>query len=263
MSLVICLFLCAFDLGVCNHLKAQAAPPRNGWQARQHTHMAPLQGSAQWIKIRGGGGEGSGRLQRALAGDLTLLRDDMLSLTTFWLVSAAFYLGTLHWCDQRAEQRSAEALDDLGFELIPSMPSMALFSDAFGSSLALWTAWAAFRGTPSERLRARYVIFCVAVGNFFSTSLHTFTLMPSPAFTSTTDLPLMGGKSDKLMSNHVFCVGLVLQMLASLGYITQSRALLITALYSASMLSTRAHYSVDIILAWWALAASHAWASKW
>jgi hypothetical protein len=258
VSLALC--LSALGLGSCGHLKAQPALPGSGWRVRD---VVPFQGSAQWIKLRGGGVEDGGKLQRALAGDLTLLRDDMWSLTTFWLISAAFYLGTLHWCDRRAAQRSTEALDDLGFALVPAVPGMAHFSDIFGSALALWTGWAAFRGTPSEQLNARYVIFCVAVGNFFSTSLHTFTLMPSPAFTSTTDLPLMGGKSDKLMSNHVFCTGLVLQMLANLGYVTQELALLITALYSVSMLSTRAHYSVDIILAWWALAASHIWGSKW
>ena len=73
----------------------------------------------------------------------------------------------------------------------------------------------------------------------------------------------MGGKSDKLMSNHVFNTSLVLQLLASLGYVSNTLALLGIALYSVSMLSTRAHYSVDIILAWWAVAASRLFAGMW
>ena len=75
-----------------------------------------------------------------------------------------------------------------------------------------------------------------------------------------TDLPLMGGKSDKLMSNHTFCTGLALQCLARLGYWPKWMVPTGVIIYSAMMLSTRAHYSVDIILAWWALAIARAFA---
>ena len=234
-------------------------PLRNLKPQLREKHDKPV--SPHPLAYLRGGGE---RVRRIIAKDWSLLREDVLSLSLFWVASSIAYLVTLNWCDRRAAKlmNVPAALDDLGFAAVPKMPFMAYLTDGFGSSLALWTTWAAFRGKPSEQRGARYVIFCVAVGNFFSATLHTFTLLPSPDFMETS-IPLMGGKSDKLMSNHVFNTSLVLQLLASLGYVSNTLALLGIALYSVSMLSTRAHYSVDIILAWWAVAASRLFAGMW
>ena len=49
-------------------------------------------------------------------------------------------------------------------------------------------------------------------------------------------------------------------MLVRLGYCHPSVCLLGVLTYSTMMLSSRAHYSVDIVLAWWALAVAHAYA---
>ena len=199
---------------------------------------------------------------------LSTWREDPIAILILWVVAATLYLGTLHWCDEKARsvpEHLQKPLPDLGFAAVPVQrgKSMSYATDASAMALTLWTAYKCFAGSPAEKRQAWYVIFCVAVGNFFSTTLHTVTLIPAsepnPAGFST-DLPLMGGKSDKLMSNHTFCVGLVLQMLVRLGYCHPSVCLLGVLTYSTMMLSSRAHYSVDIVLAWWALAVAHAYA---
>ncbi len=91
--------------------------------------------------------------------------------------------------------------------------------------------------------------------------------------------PLMGGSSDKLMSNHVYNVGVMLRMVGhaydhtpsgagaagamrdGYGYGEDSFLIrsLVVVVYSLAMISSRGHYTVDVVLAWWALAAAEAY----
>lgn len=211
--------------------------------------------------LRGGAAPGSpsvdysSGLRVLLKGDLSAIRADSKATEVLWAGSAALYLGTLRWADarMRAAPGAQTPLADLGFDLFPRVDALAYVTDLVGSAMAAWTAWAFYRGSAAQQGAARYAVFCVGVGNLFSASLHTFTLIPSVDFASS-DWPLMGGRSDKLMSNHAFCVGLFFQLCTRLGYCPRWAALLGVGLYSAAMLSTRAHYTVDIVLAWWALA---------
>ena len=209
--------------------------------------------------LSGGGGGGQiGRVQRVLAGDVSLFREDSASAFALWAASAAVYLGTLRWADARVASAPTQQppLVDLGFERIPRLDALAYFTDVLGTAMGLWVACAFFWGSAPQQEAARHGIVNCGVGNLFSASLHTFTIMPSAEYAGT-ELPMMGGRSDKLMSNHAFCVGLTMQMLVKLRYVPGWAMPVGVALYSAAMLSTRAHYSVDIILAWWALAVTH------
>lgn len=223
---------------------------------RQHTHHSSNANLHLTLTLRGG--DDSTWLEKFTT--LPTYTEHALAVGVLWGASALLYLLTLYWCDQQAdllpEQRP---LHDFGFAAVPVRRGMSCATDVSGSLLALWTAMKFFVGSLAEQREARYTVFCVAIGNFFSATLHTVTLMPAvPVYTDSTGLPLMGGRSDKLMSNHTFCVGLVLQMLARLGYCHHAVFLLGVPAYSVMMLSSRAHYSVDIVLSWWALAVAHA-----
>jgi hypothetical protein len=96
-----------------------------------------------------------------------------------------------------------------------------------------------------------------AVGNLFSTSLHSVTIIPSAEFK--TGVPVLGGgNSDKLMSNHTFNFGLFLRLCVILGYLDAYAVPIGVALFSYAMLCSRAHYTVDVVLAWWALSVVYA-----
>ena len=245
---------------VAHVMACGAALPRRQHHATLNpTRLRPI------VNLRGGASEALAPWLNGLA-VLDVWREDPLAISILWVAAAILYLGTLHWCDNRLYKfPEQKPLPDLGFAVVPAQrgKTMSYATDASGSALALWTSLKFFIGSPAEKRQARYVVFCVAVGNLFSATLHTVTLIPAsepePSGFST-DLPLMGGKSDKLMSNHTFCVGLVLQMFVRLGYCRPSVCLIGVLAYSAMMLSSRAHYSVDIVLAWWALAIAHAYA---
>jgi len=193
---------------------------------------------------------------------LRLFKESTLLTCILWIFSAVIYLLTLAWCDGRADantisgQRNIE-LEDLGFAIIPHANCFVYVSDGVALCLGFWTMWALFAGKPAQRNAARYVLFAVSIGNIFSTSLHSFTLLPSTKEFGRTDLPLMGGQTDKLMSNHTFNIGLVLQMYVKLGYFPAWVVPVGVFIYSVMMVSTRAHYTVDMILAWWALAVAN------
>lgn len=193
---------------------------------------------------------------------LKLFREDTLSTAILWLVSAVCYLGTLAICDANGTNQPGNypVLDDVGFKVLPHLDVLAYVTDGIGSALALWTAWTLVWGSKIQRDAARYTVFCVAVGNFFSTSLHSVTRLPPVAYHGATGLPLMGGEHDKLMSNHVFNTGAAFLMLSRLGYLNIWVALVSTTVYSLMMISTHAHYTVDVVLAWWALIVAESFA---
>uniref|UniRef100_A0A7S2FUT1 Uncharacterized protein n=1 Tax=Haptolina brevifila TaxID=156173 RepID=A0A7S2FUT1_9EUKA len=109
-------------------------------------------------------------------------------------------------------------LDDLGFRLVSRWDGMVYVSDGLGILAAALAAGMLFFGRVCERDAARHAIFFVSMGNLFSASLHTFTRMPSSEHAASS-APLMGGTTDKLMSNHTFNVGIVLIMLHRLQLI--------------------------------------------
>jgi len=57
------------------------------------------------------------------------------------------------------------------------------------------------------------------------------------------------------MSNHTYNFGLLIRAMSKMGNFEPWVVVPCVLFYSLAMLSTRAHYSVDIVLAWWALAA--------
>ena len=65
----------------------------------------------------------------------------------------------------------------------------------------------------------------------------------------------MGGATDKLMSNHVYNTGLAAHFMAVRGVIPRFCVPLWVAGYSVLILASRCHYTADVVLSWWALAA--------
>jgi hypothetical protein len=58
------------------------------------------------------------------------------------------------------------------------------------------------------------------------------------------------------MSNHVFELGVALHIAQGLGWVRSTpERLAIMAVFSAGILVSRGHYTVDVVLAWWCMAA--------
>ena len=172
--------------------------------------------------------------------------------------AAVVYFASLNFADARAAKRSTPPLDDVGFEMTPEMPCLQELCDGAGAVGFLYALFMLRYGSKLQRERLRALVDYHGLGNVFSSSLHAVTILPSPEFPSST-LPLMGGTSDKLMSNHVFNYGILLHYIV-LSHCERwrSRRWLLplgVGLYSAALLCTRSHYSVDIVLAWWVLGA--------
>lgn len=106
-------------------------------------------------------------------------------------------------------------LKDLGFDLVPRAEWTAFATDGVGLAFSASTAAILFLSpNAAHRDAARECANLVSIGNLFSASLHSVTLLPAcefaPGFAAAGPLKafgIMGGESDKLMSNHVFNVG--------------------------------------------------------
>ena len=66
---------------------------------------------------------------------------------------------------------------------------------------------------------------------------------------------MMGGSTDKLMSNHVYEVGIALHIAEGFGLCGRWFSARGFVAYSIAMVASRGHYTVDVVLAWWCLAA--------
>jgi len=169
-----------------------------------------------------------------------------------WLGSSVFYFVTLYASEDWSRKRKPqEPLHDRAFELIPRMEWMVYFTDGIllagcGHLLQMifWTGG-------SAGIIAKEACVYSAIGNFFSSSLHSVTLLPSSNHAD--GLPIFGGDADKLMSNHTFHFGLYLRIGCALGVFPLWALLPCVLLYSVCLAATRAHYAVDVVLAWWAL----------
>ena len=170
-----------------------------------------------------------------------------------WLSSSAFYFVTLYVSEEWARQRKQqEPLHDRAFEFFPRLEWMVYPTDGVllvGCAHLLKLIYVS--GSISGALVAKEACVYSAIGNFFSSSLHSVTLLPGSNHAAS--FPLFGGNADKLMSNHTFHWGLYLRMGVQLGYVPLWTVAPWVALFSAGMACTRAHYAVDMVLAWWAL----------
>ena len=178
---------------------------------------------------------------------------------TWWLFAAVTYYGTLRMAERRAVRRPRPPLDDVGFDYAPSIPALTDICDAVGVLGVAWMLCVAALGTAAQRELIRAMCDYHALGNLFSASLHTGTILPTSDFKASA-VPLMGGSADKLMSNHTFnfgmfvhCATLVHPGLLPAAHAWWALPALVGA-FSWCMLCTRCHYTVDIVLAWWAIA---------
>ena len=169
-----------------------------------------------------------------------------------WLSSSAFYFITLYISEDWARKRKPqEPLHDRGFELIPRLEWMVYFTDgillmgcAHLLQMIYWTGGGA-------GIIAKEACVYSAIGNFFSSSLHSVTLLPSSNHAES--FPLWGGDADKLMSNHTFHFGMYLRIGVALGAFPLWAVVPCVLIYSFGLVATRGHYAVDVVLAWWAL----------
>jgi hypothetical protein len=173
----------------------------------------------------------------------------------WWVFAACLYYVTLRIAECRAARRPMPALDDVGFEYTPCIPGLTRVCDYIGVLGTVWMLLVIAFGSGAQRELIRAMLDYHALGNVFSTSLHSVTILPSADFREST-VPLMGGSADKLMSNHTFNFGMFLRCLSLVHGLSWPWWLIpaLVLLYSWSMLCTRGHYSVDIVLAWWAIA---------
>ncbi|KAK7239802.1 sulfuric ester hydrolase [Aureococcus anophagefferens] len=209
--------------------------------------------------------------------------DALKSAAAAWFAASVVYLTTLQWSDTR-QSASQRPLPDLGFQFVPAVAGAGAAADVLGSAMALYLVGTGiFGGAAGLECFRRSLVYC-AGGMLFSASLHTATTLPDsdPAPPAPDALErahrrfggsrvgrlaaglgrfakfvqrFMGGATDKLMSNHVYNTGLAAHFMAVRGVIPRFCVPLWVAGYSVLILASRCHYTADVVLSWWALAA--------
>ena len=209
--------------------------------------------------------------------------DALKSAAAAWFAASVVYLTTLQWSDTR-QSASQQPLPDLGFQFVPAVAGAGAAADVLGSAMALYLVGTGiFGGAAGLECFRRSLVYC-AGGMLFSASLHTATMLPDsdPAPPAPDALErahrrfggsrvgrlaaglgrfakfvqrFMGGATDKLMSNHVYNTGLAAHFMAVRGVIPRFCVPLWVAGYSVLILASRCHYTADVVLSWWALAA--------
>jgi hypothetical protein len=177
-----------------------------------------------------------------------------------WLMSVLVYFVTLHMTERWQSARKIQPmLHDRGFEWIPRYDWFVYVTDGMGLVggvyLLRWLFWA---DDPMAALAVKQSLCFSSVGYMVSSTLHSITLLPGSNHASGVPV-LFGGDVDKLLSNHTFHFGLFLRILILLGRIPLWAIVPGTLAYSAMLVSTRGHYSVDIVLAWWGILLVFAW----
>mmetsp|Transcript_35407 Transcript_35407/g.71766 ORF Transcript_35407/g.71766 Transcript_35407/m.71766 type:complete len:217 (-) Transcript_35407:135-785(-) len=172
----------------------------------------------------------------------------------FWIISAIVYYITLYFSEQwRSRRKLQPPLHDRSFELLPRIDWFVYLTDGAGLVGAVFLAYWILFCTGAHNHVAKEALCYSAIGNYFSASLHSVTLLPSSEHA--TGVPaIFGGHSDKLMSNHTYHFGLYLRILVCLRLLSLWAVIPCILVYSTMLACTRSHYAVDIVLAWWALA---------
>ena len=188
--------------------------------------------------------------------------DALKSAVAAWFAASVVYLTTLQWSDTR-QSASQQPLPDLGFQFVPAVAGAGAAADVLGSAMALYLVGTGiFGGAAGLECFRRSLVYC-AGGMLFSASLHTATMLPDSDPAPPAGLGrfakfvqrFMGGATDKLMSNHVYNTGLAAHFMAVRGVIPRFCVPLWVAGYSVIILASRCHYTADVVLSWWALAA--------
>ena len=146
-------------------------------------------------------------------------------------------------------------LHDRSFEHLPRIDWFVYITDGIGLVGAVVLAyWILLCDASSIESRiAREALCYSAVGNYFSSSLHSVTLLPSSDHAPGVPA-VFGGHTDKLMSNHCYHFGLYCRILVQMELMPLWIVGPLILVYSTMLACTRSHYAVDIVLAWWALA---------
>ena len=146
-------------------------------------------------------------------------------------------------------------LHDRSFEHLPRIDWLVYITDGIGLIGAVVLAyWILICDAGSAESRIAKEALCYsAIGNYFSSSLHSVTLLPSSDHAPGVPA-VFGGHTDKLMSNHCYHFGLYCRILVQMELMSLWIVGPLILVYSTMLACTRSHYVVDIVLAWWALA---------
>ncbi|GMI57510.1 hypothetical protein ScalyP_jg5136 [Parmales sp. scaly parma] len=179
-------------------------------------------------------------------------------------MSANFlYLTSINICDRiylaRDDYSKQRPLADLGYFLIPMDARFQLFTDFFAAAsiFVICTSLILARDMKNVTVGLRDI----TIGKIVSMTCHCSTQLPDsrePGFVN--GFPLLGyqGLTDRIMSNHIFEFGTALHI-ATMYFPKKFPTFLrivILAMYTLAMVSSRGHYTVDCVLAWWTLAAT-------
>lgn len=179
--------------------------------------------------------------------------DDSSGYAIIWFASTIVYFVSLHFTEQWQRRRKPQPqLHDVGFEYLPRVDFFVYVTDGIGIVGSAQLAKYLFLMGGVEALAVKEGLCYSAMGYFFSATLHSVTLFPSTDHAA--GIPGFGNHADKLMSNHTFHFGLFLRVLVQLEGFPVSAVIPCMLIYSALLVCTRGHYSVDIVLSWWALA---------
>jgi len=149
-------------------------------------------------------------------------------------------------------------LHDFLYLKVPYLPFAVAACDVF-ATLVIFSVAGYLYFVLGDVPAFRWGLLDLAVGKVFSTTLHCFTVLPDSRTVVGGQTPvigpLMGGATDRLMSNHVFELGVALHIAQGLGWVrTTPERVAIMALFSLGIVASRGHYTVDVVLAWWWLA---------
>ena len=173
-----------------------------------------------------------------------------------WLSSAVFYYLSLYVTERWSRTKVPQPpLHDRSFDYLPRIDSLVYITDGIGIVGAVFLGyWILLCDAETVESRiAREALCYSAIGNYFSSSLHSGTLLPSADHAPGVPA-IFGGHTDKLMSNHCYHFGLYCRILVQMRMLPLSFVAPLILAYSTMLACTRSHYAVDIVLAWWALA---------
>ena len=112
----------------------------------------------------------------------------------------------------------------------------------------------------------RWGLLWMALGNAMSATLHSFTIIgdlqnaAAVAKSGAARSIAAGGFCDRLLSNHTYNAGIAMLAVEFQWGLPAWVAWLGCGTVGVAIVATRCHYTVDVVLAWWALASVRAYA---
>lgn len=188
---------------------------------------------------------------------------DLSVATMFLSIAFIVYIGSLKVVEGYADV-NRPVLKDVGHALLPEYPALKDPTDLLGFVCLGWALYEGFLN--DNKPLTRWILCWVTAGFFFSTTLHCGTIISDARWVQQGRVPnpIFGSFCDRLMSNHVYGLGVAL-LAAEAQYprlVSWRMTICVLVVYGMLILMAREHYTVDIVLALWCVVALRVFVTK-